>query len=338
MPHGKEIGDVAVTACNSRNSGYLVDVGAEAYFVKTPLSPAQSTTLRHEASVYQTLMAADGLHGFAPRLIRYEPDLPILILQGFSGTDSTDPLLISSRRSLVRIGRMLGRTLALLHSTPHNKNDVSANSPPPLCLDLPPLGLRTHLSGATTEFLRLVQHDTALTGALAQCRRAWRKTSWIHGEIKWPHFLLHRRTDRSAAYAVRLVDYESSGIGEPAWDLGCVFASYLDSWLASMPPPTCEPVAVMVSRSALSPRDVHEAVTALWRAYTRLRGLTVSERDELLAAALHYVVASLLWSVFESSVSLDTLTETALLRLQVAHNLAQRPREGARYLLGLPPS
>ncbi len=335
---GGEATDIVITAHNSRNSGYLVEsADGNAYFLKMPSSPEQTGTLRHEAAVYRALSTTGDFTCLAPRFLHYEPDPSILVLQGFAHTDSSDPLRLSSRRSLVRTGRLIGRMLALLHAIPHGQGDPSAVPPPSFCLDLPPLSLRKQLGCATSELVRLVQHDTVLTGTLAQCRDTWRRVGWVHGEMKWPHCLLCRATGEETAGTVRLVDYELSGVGDPAWDIGCVFASYLRSWLAAMPSSTTAPPESMVSGSSLSPPDLQEAVTALWRAYTRQRRLTEDEQGEILGDAVLYAVASLLWRVFESCITRDLLPPHALLTLQVAHNLALRPREGARHLLGLPP-
>ncbi|MET7685772.1 aminoglycoside phosphotransferase family protein [Streptomyces sp. NPDC005423] len=337
MPSGvRSAADIVVTKCTSRNSGYLVEwVGGEAWFLKFPQSLEQAMTARHEAAVYRALSATD-FHQLTPRLIHYEPSPMLLVLQGFPHTDPSDPLLISSRRSLVRAGRLLGRTLALLHDLPHGDDDPPALPPPSLRMDLPPLGLRAHLGGAASELIRLVQQDAALTGSLARCRDNWGRNGWTHGEIKWPHCLLCRAADEDTVSLVRLVDYEFAGVGDPAWDIGCVFTSYLGSWLASMPSPTAATAESMVCRSALSTRDVQEAVTALWRVYARQRGLCNDERWAVLEAALSYTVAGLLWRVLESCVTQSDLPPRAVLALQLAHNLAHRPREGARHLLGLP--
>lgn len=328
--------DVVLTGHSSRNPSCLVRFASgEGYFLKHPSSAEQAVTLRREASVYALLSESAGFRRLAPRLIRYDPDLPLLVLQAFAGARPSNPLLIPSRSGLVRTARRLGRTLALLHTLPHKEGDPRALTPSAYLLDLPPLGVRTHLSMATTELVRSVQNDAALMAVIARRRGGWRPTAVVHGEFKWPHCLLIPPAE-GAPGSMRLVDYEFAGVGDPSWDLGCVIAAYLDSWLASMPAPAGAPAETLLARSALSTTDLQQALAAFWRAYVRRRGLPPDDRAEVLDAAVQNAVVRLLWIVFETCVARESLTDRSVLALQLARNLAERPHEGVRHLLGLP--
>lgn len=338
MPNsGFSPGDVTVTTQSSRNPSYLIQWRCgDAYFLKHASSPEQAATIRHEAEVYLALSRADDFGRLAPRLIHYDPSVPLLVLQALSQTQPSDPLLIASRRSMVRTARRLGHALALLHELPHTEGDPSAPPPAPFCLDLPPLSARAYLSKATTELVHSVQNDAVLTAVIVRCRDSWRRSAWIHGELKWPHFMIVRSTDQGVSESVRLVDYESAGMGDPGWDLGCVIAGYLSSWLASMPSPSTATPENLVSRSALSTRDLQEALAAFWRAYVKQRELSVSDRMAVLESAVQYAVARLLWIIFETCFTGNAIPPRSMLTLQLAHNLAQRPHEGTKHLLGLP--
>jgi Phosphotransferase enzyme family len=328
--------DVVLTIHSSRNPSYVVQFASgDAYFVKHPSSLEQSATIHHEASVYLSLSNAEAFRRVAPQLFHYDPSLPLLVLRAIPDAEPSDPLLITSRRSVVRAAHRLGHALALLHDLPHTPGDVSALPPPPFFLDLPPLSLRAHLSNATAELVRAVQNDAVLAAVIVRCRDSWRRTGWIHGELKWPHCLLVRSSGRGVSEPVRLVDYEFAGVGDSSWDVGCVIAAYLSSWLSSMPSPTTATAESLVSRSALSLHDLHQALATFWRVYAKRRGLSTSERMGVLQSAVQHAVARLLWTVFESCAARDALPPRSLITLQLAHNLAERPYEGLKHLLGL---
>ncbi|MGI8331650.1 phosphotransferase family protein [Actinomadura scrupuli] len=327
--------DVVLTTYSSRNPSCLVRFGSgEAYFLKHPSSSEHAVTIRREASIYAALSESADFRRLAPRLVRYDPDLPLLVLQAFAGARSSDPLLISSRSSLLRTARRLGRALALLHALPH-AGVPPALTPSAYFLDLPPLGVRAHLSTATTGLVRSVQHDAALTEVIVRRREGWHPTAVIHGELKWPHCLLIPPSDDTPG-SVRLVDYEFAGAGDPTWDLGCVIAAYLASWLSSMPAPVNAPAEMLLARSALSANDLQQALGAFWRAYVTRRRLPAGDRTAVLEAAVQNAVVRLLWIIFETCVAREALTDRSVLMLQLAHNLAERPHEGVRHLLGLP--
>ena len=138
--------------------------------------------------------------------------------------------------------------------------------------------------------------------------------------------------------SLRLIDYESAGLGDPAWDLGCVIASYLHSWLWSMPDPGTATAEGLVARAALSEQDLREAAGAFWHAYLRRRAYGAGEAAALLGAAVRYAVARLLWIAFEAGAAWGEPSPRTMLALQLAHNLARRPMEGAGRLLGLSPA
>ncbi|GAB3980347.1 aminoglycoside phosphotransferase family protein [Plantactinospora veratri] len=333
---GVDPGDIVVTIRSSRSSSHVVEAGPDrCYFLKHPTSLEQQATVRHEALVYQALSPREEFRGIGPRLIRHDPDLPLLVLEAIQPSRPSDPVRITSRRFITRLGRRLGRVLAALHDLPPVAGDPYAPLPPALRLDAPPVAFREYLGAATTRLVRCVQQDATLTATLARCRESWRRTTWIHGEVRWPHVVLRAASGNAVARPV-LVDYESAGLGEPCWDVGCVIAAYLDSWLGSMPDPTTGSVETLVSRSALSVPELQEAVAAFWRGYATGRRLTAVERRAALDRAVRFAVVRLLWSIFELSVGEESLDPRCVMALQLAHNLARRPYEGVRHLLGIP--
>ncbi|MFY1692728.1 phosphotransferase family protein [Plantactinospora sp. WMMB782] len=325
-----------MTSRSSRSPSHIVEAGPDRrYFLKHPTSHEQQATIRHEARVYQALSHRAGFRDIGPRLIRHEPDLPLLVLEAIQPSRPSDPVRITSRRTIARLGRRLGRVLAALHELPPAADDPRAPLPPALRLDAPPVALREYLGAATTRLVRSVQQDATLCATLAGCRESWRRTTWIHGEVKWPHVVLPATTGHAVARPV-LVDYESAGLGDASWDIGCVLAAYLGSWLGSMPDPSTGTAETMVSRSALSVPELQEALAAFWRGYTTGRRLPAAECRSALDRAVRFAVVRLLWSIFEASVGSETLDPRCVMALQLAHNLSRRPYEGVRHLLGIP--
>ncbi len=78
-------------------------------------------------------------------------------------------------------------------------------------------GLKAHAARRLGE--RIVA-DPLLSGLLEAAAAAWRPECLVHGDLKWDNCLVE--ADR-----VRVIDWELSGLGDPAWDVSCVIAEQL---------------------------------------------------------------------------------------------------------------
>lgn len=78
-------------------------------------------------------------------------------------------------------------------------------------------GLKAHAARRLGE---RIAADPLLSGLLAAGAAAWRPECLVHGDLKWDNCLV-------AADRVRVIDWELSGLGDPAWDVSCVIAEQL---------------------------------------------------------------------------------------------------------------
>ncbi|WP_107774185.1 phosphotransferase family protein [Nocardioides sediminis] len=67
--------------------------------------------------------------------------------------------------------------------------------------------------------------STVLTPVVARrlgsTAESWRSTRLMHGDVRWANCLV------DGGGGIALVDWEYSGLGDPAWDLGCALAEHL---------------------------------------------------------------------------------------------------------------
>lgn len=335
-PAADGVSGVVVEDRSSQQVSYLVRwPSGEGYVVKQARTASQALTVRHELTIYRCL---GNLERFpAPRLVHADARAGLLVLRAVTVSGSCDPVAIGSRRALAGIARRLARALASLHHLPLRDDAPGAPLPAGLQLDQPPIELRAHLGTAAADLLRSVQADAVLCSAVARGRATWRRSSWIHGEFKWPHCLPVAPVRPGGRASLYLIDFESAGIGDPAWDVGCVLAAYLSSWLASMSGSAAGDAETLICAAGVPLPDVQQAVCAFWDTYAARRGLPPEQRGRELAAALRYAVARLLWNVAEACMGQESLEPRSVLTLQLAHNLADRPHDALSSLLGLSP-
>ncbi|MEH2072415.1 MAG: aminoglycoside phosphotransferase family protein [Nostoc sp.] len=90
------------------------------------------------------------------------------------------------------------------------------------------------------KFFALYQRYDSLGQALRELSTAFSPRCLTHNDLKLNNILLHQDWEQSFPEAevsggiVRLIDWERSSWGDPAFDLGTLIASYLQIWLNSL--------------------------------------------------------------------------------------------------------
>ncbi|WP_445635069.1 Aminoglycoside phosphotransferase family protein [Nostoc sp. DSM 114161] len=91
------------------------------------------------------------------------------------------------------------------------------------------------------KFFALYQRYDSLGQALRELSTAFAPRCLTHNDLKLNNILLHQECEQSFPQAevsqngiVRLIDWERSSWGDPAFDLGSIITSYLQIWLNSL--------------------------------------------------------------------------------------------------------
>lgn len=89
------------------------------------------------------------------------------------------------------------------------------------------------------KFLALYQRYDSLGQAIATLNSTYQPCCLTHKDFKLNNLLLHndweqRLSKPQPESILRLIDWERSGWGDPAFDLGSIVASYLQIWLGSL--------------------------------------------------------------------------------------------------------
>jgi hypothetical protein len=114
----------------------------------------------------------------------------------------------------------------------------------------------------------LVAREPVLGSALAALAAEWRATTVIHGDCRVANATLTRPPSGCGEASVVLTSWARSGLGDPAWDLGCLAADLLTSANADGRASAAEP-----------------SVSAALAAYGRTSGIS-ADRDLARRVAL----------------------------------------------------
>jgi tRNA A-37 threonylcarbamoyl transferase component Bud32 len=321
-------GDIRFTLADRRNRNVKITLlGAGGLFTKQAKTREALTTLRHEAAVLDLLNATqDGLNRHIPRKISFDPELGLLVIELIPNGRSLHEVLMQSGKMEPGHARTLGVVLAGIHNrvTPDwSEHDILP--PYTLGLNTPHYTLLNYLSPANLRLLEAIQNDEVLSAGMDDLRANWQPTAFIHGDAKLDNIVV-------APDAFLLVDWELATVGDPRWDVGSVFSSFLSNWIASMPMAHGARHDLMAREARLPLDKLQAASRRFWHAYATTSGLDLSGRFRDEATA--YCGGRLVQTAYEYMQVAPRLTANAIYMIQMAANILKDPRQAADFLLG----
>jgi len=208
---------------------------------------------------------------------------------------------------------------------------------PPWILSIhhPNLNIFRDVSSANFELIRIVQQNPELCWHLDALRQEWRNEALIHGDIKWENCLAFKKSPSTRKVGLKIVDWELANIGDPCWDVGSFFSTYLAFWLASMPITADLELEQSTELARYPLESVHPAIRSFSRSYVKRMALDAATRDRLLIRAMSYGAARLIQTTYEQMETSMQLTKRALYSLQLGLNIMRRPQEAMVQLLGI---
>ena len=332
-------GEVAVEAVPRRNRNLRITTGkSSGLFVKQPEDLAQGSreTLRTEGDFYRRHAFRGGAPACSlPALLLYEPSGPLLVLELLPAHRT----LAEHARSLppphfpIATYRELGRRLAGLHAALRPDGDEAlapvslpwvsrAHEPSPSALRV--------LSPASLAALEILQGSAAIREGLGRLEALWTPCTLIHGDLRADNVLVGGGT--GGGEDIRLVDWELSQAGDPAWDLAAVLSSLVVLWLGGFP--SSDQGAGDPAEAAAVPWAVFQAAgLALWQGYRAHEHYEPA--PGMAARVATFAAARIVQSVLELAARRAELPELAVLLLQVSENVFADPARAAAKLFAL---
>jgi 5-methylthioribose kinase len=339
-------GDLKIVDAARRNRNLRVTRRSGlSYLIKQP-DPREAGarhTLSTEARFYtfcEREPRAAPMLGLMPRLFQFDPDPAILVLELLqpSVTLRDYYMALGSGRFPSDACEGIGRALGTFHRTCRLTTlaDVAALQGLPsavpwiLAVHKPGPEMLAKLSPANTVVLKILQQDIRVTRALDGLRQEWRTETLIHNDIKADNVLL---IEDNGQADVRLVDWELIQMGDPAWDLGGLFH---DALLHSMPASSSRTPSEQLEEAGIPLALVREVIRGMWLGYQKVADLTIDSAAGLLERSIGYAAARIIQSAYEHSSSAPSVSNHAVVMLQLAANVLADPAAAALSLFGLP--
>ena len=304
-------------------------------------------TVSYESEVYRLfarVRGGDGVAPFLPASHGFDAEEQVFLLGLLHDSTSLLQLYFDTSRFEAAHGERMAEVLANLHGIA--LSDVVAagfpleQSPAPTILQIhrPHLRSLEHLSATNIQFVQIVQRFPEIGAALDELSATWVEDGLIHGDVKWENFNLCASRPGGPRDQLKLLDWETAGAGDTAWDVGSVFGAYLSSWILTMPVTGELPPESFVALARFPLVDMQPAMRAFWARYVERRGWDADESSRRLARVMPFVAARLILTAFEQLQSVSRISGSAIALLQVASNVFERPDDAAQHLLGLQPA
>ena len=333
---------VRVYDASRRNGNFRVErQPGDALLLKQARELSALQTVGWEAMIYrafQALPASHPLRRCTVPFLEYDDDERVLVLRSIEDARS---LAAHQNRGWIPIGptTRIGSALAALHSLEPGASPISPLSerlprrlPHALFLHRPDHAFYCNASHGNLEAVRIMQSFPAFGTLIDALAEEWRPSCLVHFDVKGDNILLSTKRGARAGW---LIDWELAALGDPAWDVGCMFADYLGVWLWSIPITGEHPPAHYLALARIPLTKLQPALRAFWRSYRLARGLTGSAAAAFLLSATRYGAVRLIQSVHEQTREVTDLLANTICQLQLSWNILREPELACVHLLGL---
>lgn len=185
------------------------------------------------------------------------------------------------------------------------------------------------------KFYSLYQKFESLGETLASLGDAYLPSCVTHNDLKINNILLHNNWQESNHNIVRLIDWERSSWGDPAFDLGTLISSYVQLWLTSLV--ISKSLSIEESlRLAMTPlEELQPSIASLTKAYFETFPEILEQRPDFLQRVVQFVGLSLIVQIQAMIQYQKTFNNTGIAMLQVAKTLLCHPERSVPTIFGV---
>ena len=293
------------------------------------------------------------LRSFLPSLLHFDPQHSIIIfsyldnyrdLADYHTKENTFPEAMPTASAA--IAATIGKILATIHRTTFKSQEYQdffcENTQPELNNLVP--NFISSLERISPEIFSLVPMDglkffalyqryDSLGKALAELGKAFTPSCLTHNDLKLNNILLH--TDwQNTQDSVRLIDWERSAWGDPAFDLGMLIASYLQIWLSSLVISQSLKIEESLRLATTPLETIQPAIAALSLAYLDKFPEIIQYRPDFWQRVVQFAGLALIQQIQAMIQYQKTFNNTGICLLQVAKSLLCRPEQSMPTVFG----
>ena len=183
------------------------------------------------------------------------------------------------------------------------------------------------------KFLALYQRYDSLGQAIAELGQAVQPCCFTHNDLKLNNILL-RNNWQDSHNIIRLIDWERSGWGDPAFDLGTIIGHYIQIWLVSLVISNSLSIEESL-RLAITPLEMLQpSIGALTKAYLSKFPEIIEHRPDYLQRVVQFSGFALIQQIQAMIQYQKSFNNMGIAMLQVAKSLLSRPVQSIPTIFG----
>ncbi|MTJ47574.1 phosphotransferase [Dolichospermum sp. UHCC 0259] len=284
---------------------------------------------------------------FLPEVLHFDPENSIIVFKYLDDYRDVMDFYIQEKTFSVEIATQLGTILGTIHHDTFNHQeyeDFFSQGTGNLMLD--PISrmiqglerVEPEIFGTVPDdglkFFSLYQRYDSLGQAIAELGKSITPSCLIHNDLKLNNILIHKDWQNTNHNIVRLIDWERSGWGDPAFDLGTIIGSYVQIWLNSLVISNSLSIEESL-RLAMTPLELLQpSIGALTLAYLNTFPEILKHRPDFLQKSVQFAGFALIQQIQAMIQYQKSFGNTGIAMLQVAKTLLCRPEQSMPTIFG----
>ncbi len=332
MPESVVNSEVKIIPVSSRNRNFKIFFNDKPGYLVKQVSIADEEkifSLRQEATFFW-LVKNDPLYeqlsAFMPKFYDFDTMDHLLIIGLMENSQDLVAYYRTNEKIADAVFEQLGEAFATVHSIStgrirQSESSVFFNGNIPWVFFIGPDYKMPPKNNIDKQIINLVRSNSEFMFYIIQLRKEWKQESLIHGDVKWANILV---TDENK---VKIIDWEISDAGDPAWDIAGIFQSVLNS--------------VYFSGNGLKMAGAetfggqHLSLQLFWDTYCNNMNYSSSDRKVRLKKIVGYTALRIIQTCLESTYKAKGFYNNTAKYLQMAHNILRYRDEAQTELFGI---
>jgi thiamine kinase-like enzyme len=283
-------------------------------------------------------------HQFLPEVLHFDVENSIIVFRYLNNYRDLMDFYTKEKSFTKEIATAIGTILAKIHRDTFNhqeyedfftKNSVNFNQISHLIRGLE--RVEPEIFGLVPDdglkFLALYQRYDSLGQAIAELGQAVQPCCLTHNDLKLNNILL-RNNWQDSHNIIRLIDWERSGWGDPAFDLGTIIGNYVQIWLGSLVISNSLSIEESL-RLVITPLEMLQpSIGALTKAYLKTFPEIIEHRPDYLQRVVQFAGFALIQQIQAMIQYQKSFNNMGIAMLQVAKSLLSRPVQSIPTIFG----
>jgi Phosphotransferase enzyme family len=192
------------------------------------------------------------------------------------------------------------------------------------------------ISSEGMKFFVLLQRYESMKSAFAEVISSFKPCCLAHNDLKFANVLLSRDWENGPdSHAIRFIDWEFCGWGDPAYDLGSIIANYLEIWLDSLVASNSIDITEAL-RLAVTPLEyVQPSIKKVLSVYLEKFPEILEYYPEFLQQVMKFSGLVLIEGIQTSVHHRVPFGNTDICKLQAAKSLLLNPKQSVKTICGV---